>query len=43
MAPPENKVDDDVVPPLLPSEYDIDNESDDEDEDDNIDTSKQQR
>ena len=31
-APPENKVDDDVVPPLLPSDYASRDKSDDEDE-----------
>ena len=41
MAPTENEVDDDVVSPLLPSDYDRDNESDDKDED--TDTSEQQR
>ena len=33
VAPPENEVDDNFVPPLLPSEYDRNNESDGEDED----------
>ena len=33
VAPPENEVDDDVVPPLLPIDYVINDESDDEDKD----------
>ena len=41
VATPENEVDDNFLPPLLPSDYDIDNESDVEVED--IDTSTQQR
>ena len=31
--PPENELDDDVVPPLLPSDYGSDNYSDGKDED----------
>ena len=33
VTPPENKVDDDVVPPLLPIEYEINDECNDKDED----------
>ena len=32
-VPPDNEVDENVAPPLLPSEYDRNNESDGEDED----------
>ena len=31
--PPENELDDDVVPPLLPSDYGSDNDSDGKDDD----------
>ena len=40
VAPPENEVDENVVPPLFPSDYDSNNKSDDSYED--ADTSTQQ-
>ena len=43
VAPPENEVDDNVVPPLLKSDYDSDNDSDDKDEDTDMYTQQSQR
>ena len=40
VSPPENEVDDNILPPLFPSDYVRDDESDEEDED--TDTSIQQ-
>ena len=43
VAPPENEVDEYVVPPLMPSYYDSDDEYDDGDEDKYMSTQQHQR
>ena len=43
VTPPENEVDDDFLPPLLPSDYDNDDGSDDKDEDTNTSTQQLRR